>query len=140
MSLFNQPIDRSKVLKASFFATLAAVIVNWLTRAILGWIYPLDPAFLPFSYLSITIFTIIYCVIGSIIFYLIVRFTRRPARNFTILAIIGFLLSLIQNFLGMANPASMPMGGASSDYAVLIIFHVTAFVAYLYVLLRLSRA
>jgi hypothetical protein len=41
--------------------------------------------------------------------------------------------------MAMANPAAMPMGGTSSDYAVLIIFHVTAFIAYLYTLLRFSK-
>jgi len=140
MSIFNQFIDRSKVLKASFFAILVTVAVNLITRAVLGFFLPLDPAFLPFSYSSIAMFTIIYCLIGSVIFFLVVRFTRNPARNFIIIAIIGFLLSLVQNFLGMANPASMPMGGTSSDYAVLIIFHVTAVIAYLYTLLRFSKA
>lgn len=140
MSIFNQSIDRNKVLKASLIAILAAVVVNLITRFILGIFYSMDPNFLPFSYLSIAIFTVIYCLIGSVIFYLVVRLTRHPARNFTVIAIVGFLFSLIQNFLGMSNPASMPMGGTSSDYAVLIVFHITAVITYLYFLLRFSRA
>lgn len=139
MSIFNQAIDRGKVLKASFLAIVAAVVVNLIVRAILGLFYPIDPAFLPLSYVSIAFFTVFYCVIASVIFYLVVRFTKSPARNFVIIAVVGFLFSLIQNFLGVANPASMPMGGASSDYAVLIIFHITAFIAYVYTVLRFSK-
>jgi H+/Cl- antiporter ClcA len=135
----NQPIDRGKVLKASLFAIIAAVVVNLITRAILGLFYPIDPAFPPLSYGAIAIFTAFYCLIGSLVFYLVVRFTKNPARNFIILSVVGLLVSLIQNFMAMANPAAMPMGGTSSDYAVLIIFHVTAFIAYLYTLLRFSR-
>lgn len=140
MSILKQPIDRSKVFKASVLAILAAVVVNLITRVILGLFYPITPGFLPFSFISIAFFTTIYCVIGSVIFYLVVRFTKSPARNFVILAVVGFLFSLIQNFLGMANPAAMPMGGTSSDYALLIIFHVTGLIAYLYTLLRFSKA
>lgn len=125
--------------QAGGMALLAAGTANLIARWLLGLLIPLSPDFLPFGYLPILIFTTFYCLIGLGVLALLNRFTANPLKIFNILAIVAFILTILPNLAGAANPTAMPMGGRGSDYLILLIFHLVAIVSYLGVLNYVAR-
>jgi hypothetical protein len=103
------------------------VLANWAARALLYAIVPLDPAFPPFSYSSIAIFTVLGVGLGAFVFALIAKRFPHPSRTFRIVALAALVVSIVPNFSLMANPSAGPFpGGSATAYAVLIVFHLVA--------------
>ena len=131
-----------QVLVIGLAATAAALIATLLARLVIGIFVPLDPLFLPYSYGSIAFFTTLYCLVGVGIYALVNRLARNPLRTFNIVAVIGFILTLLPDLAGMANPATFPFPGASAtSFVILIVFHIVAAIMFLWVLnSRVRRA
>jgi hypothetical protein len=135
----NKRLSTSTFFQAGGMALLAAVTANLIARWLLGLFLPLAPDFQPFGYLAIIFFTTFYCLVGLGILALLNRFTANPLKIFNIVAIVGFIVTLLPNLGGVANPSAMPMGGGSSDYLILLVFHLVAIVSYLGVLNYVAR-
>lgn len=127
---------------AGLVAVVGAVVANLLTLPLLWALAPGVPAdFPPFQMGAIAIFTALQVGIGVGVFALIVRFTQRPIRIFTIVALVALALSLIPNLALAANPAAAPFpGGTSAAFLALIIPHFVAAAVAITALVRLSRA
>lgn len=132
--------DRSRILTAGLVAVGGSVAANIVLRLLLGLVLPLDPAFVPFGLGPIAFFTAFYTVGAVILFWLLARFTRRPARLFTIVAVVAFIVTLGPNLGGAANPAAMPFPGTATDFLTLILFHIPPFLVTVWALTRMTRA
>jgi hypothetical protein len=122
------------LLKAGGAAMLAAVLANVLALLLFGALLPVSPGFQPFTLGRIILFTVMFTLVGVIVFAVVNRFSANPLKVYNIIAVVAFFVSIIPNLMGAANPAAMPMGGASGDYLVLILFHIVAAGSFLGVL------
>jgi hypothetical protein len=127
---------------AGLVAIVGSVVANLLTVPLMWALAPGVPAdFPPFQMGSIAIFTALQVGLGVGVFALIARFTRRPIRIFTIVALAALALSLIPNLTLAANPAAAPFpGGTSAAFLALIIPHFVAAAVTIFALVRLSRS
>jgi len=136
----SQRLPGKQLLMIGLAATAAALAATLLARLVVGLFVPLNPLFPPFSYGSIAFFTVLFCLVGVGIFALVNRLARNPLRTFNIIAVIGFFVTLLPDLAGMANPAAFPYPGASaSSFVILILFHIVAAIAFLWVLNNLAR-
>ncbi|MFN3309965.1 MAG: DUF6069 family protein [Anaerolineales bacterium] len=140
MSETRQKFSNAFILRAGGIAIAAAVLANILTRLVLGLLLPLSADFQPFSYGAIIFFTVMFTVVGVIVFWVVNRLASNPLKVYNVIGIVAFFLSLVPNLAGAANPLAMPMGGKGSDYLTLILFHVVAAVAFLGALNLMKRS
>ncbi len=140
MSEARQKFSNAFILRAGGIAIAAAVLANILTRLVLGLLVPLSADFQPFSYGAIIFFTVMFTVVGVIVFWVVNRLASNPLKVYNVIGIVAFFLSLVPNLAGAANPSAMPMGGKGSDYLTLILFHVVAAVAFLGALNLMKRS
>jgi hypothetical protein len=127
----NHKLATPLLLKAGGVGILAAVVAVVITRLILGIIFPLPTDFQPLSYGALIFFTVLFTVLGVAVLVVVNRFAKNTLKTYNIVAVVAFFVSLIPDFAGAANPTVMPMGGESSSYLILILFHVVAAIAYL---------
>lgn len=133
--------DRSRILMAGLVAVGGSLAANLILRLILGPVLALDPAFPPFSLGAILFFTAVSTAIGSIVFWALARFTAQPARVFTIVAAVVFVLMLIPNLIFASNPAAAPFPtGNPGNFLTLLIFHVAPALITVWALTQLTRA
>lgn len=117
--------DRARILRAGAIAVGASVVANVILRFVLGLVITLDPAFLPFGYLPIIFFTALSTAVASALFWLLARFTKQPARIFTIIAAVVFVVTLFPNISSAGNPSSAPFPVTNpGDFLTLIWFHL----------------
>lgn len=133
-------VDRSRVLRAGAIAVAGSVAANVALLLILRPLLGLSSSFQPYSIGPIALFTALYTALAAVLFWLLARFTRQPARIFTILAVVGFVVTAIPNFALAANPASAPFPGTASDFLTLLLFHIPPFAITLWALLSQTRA
>ena len=105
-----------------------AVVTNLIVRAVALLFITVSPEFLPLSDPIPTItFTIGGVLAAVIVFAIVGRFTRRPARVYTIIAVIALLLSLVPDIMMLVDPASFPFPGANvGTVSVLLAQHIAA--------------
>lgn len=117
-------------------AIVLSVLANLLTRAIALPFLTVPPEFLPLSTPAPTIImTVSGVLLAVLVFALVGRFSRRPARTYTIVAAIALVLSLIPNGFMMVDPSTAPFPGANlGSIAVLSLQHVVAAVVAVWVL------
>ena len=131
MSVPSKHLSTPQLLKAGGAAILAAVILNVLTRLVLGAILPLDPNFPPFTYGPIIIFSALFTLVGVGVLALVNRFASDTLKVYNVVGLIALVVSCIPNVLAALNLTPMPMGGVGSDYLILIVFHVMGAVGFL---------
>ncbi|HMQ30613.1 MAG TPA: DUF6069 family protein [Chloroflexaceae bacterium] len=133
--------DRSRILTAGLVAVGGSIAANLVLRLILGPLLNLDPAFMPFGLGPILFFTALSTTIGSLLFWALARLTARPARLFTIVAAVVFVLMLIPNLVFASNPAAAPFPTANpGNFLTLIVFHIAPALISVWALTRLTRA
>ena len=135
----TEPVQRvrySRLWWVGLLAIVLATLANLLVRAIALPFITVPPEFLPVSLASPTIIFTIGGVLAAVIVFAIVgRFSRQPARTFTIIAVVALLLSFVPNVGMIINPASAPFpGGNMGSMSVLIIQHIVAAVVAVWVL------
>lgn len=135
-----EAVDRSQILRAGAVTVVGSVIANLALLLILRPLLGLSPSFPPFTFGPVAFFTAFYTAAAVLLFWLLVRFTRRPIRSFTILAVIAFVVTAIPNVALAANPAGAPFPGSSADFLTLLLFHVPPFAITLWALTSLTRA
>jgi len=131
MSIVSKHLSTPQILKAGGAAILATVIVNVLTRLVLGVVLPLDASFFPFTFGPIIIFSALFTLVGVGVLALVNRFASDTLKVYNIVALVAMLVSCIPNVMAAVNPATAPMGGVGSDYLILIVFHVTGALGFL---------
>ena len=92
-------IDWSRYAVRGLLTVLAAVAANVVVYFIGAALIGYDPEFIVLSNVSgPTIFTVVPAIIAVLLYAVLLRFTRNPARIFTIVAAIVLALSVIPDF------------------------------------------
>jgi hypothetical protein len=127
----------NRMVRAGVNSVLAALVANLIVRFILGMLLDLPGEFAPLQFGAIAFLTILGTSAGAVVFYLISRRSNNPIRIYWIVAMVVLVLSIIPNFVMMANPGLMPFpGGSALTFGVLIVFHVVAGLVSVWVLTR----
>ncbi|MBK8049498.1 MAG: hypothetical protein IPK16_21700 [Anaerolineales bacterium] len=131
-------LTTSRIAIAGLIAIVASVIANLIVYFIGNMIWPPMPDFNPLATpIPTIIFTTVFLIGATIVYWLINRFTKNPPRVFLIVAWIVFLVGLVPDFMMIINPASSTMGTPTTGSVItLIIMHVVAFAITLWVFLR----
>lgn len=131
-----------KVWIAGLAAIAGSIVANLIALPMVRLLFSdVSPDFPPFQPGAIAFFTFIQVGLGVLVFWLLARFTRRPIRVFTIVALVALVLSCVPNVMLALNPAAAPFpGGSATGFLALIIFHFIAGAVAVIALTRLSRA
>jgi hypothetical protein len=125
LSLSIRPASRSFSWARFAFLGLgtvvAAVAANTLFYFLGSTVVDYDPEFLPLANVTgAVIFTLVPAIIAPLLYAGLLRFTRNPARIFTIVSTIVFVLTAIPDFTYIPTvPGSTP-----AQTAVLVMMHV----------------
>ena len=102
---------------------VAAVLANVIVFFLCGAFVAYDPQFLPLASVgAIVIFTVFPAIIAVLFYAILLRFTRNPARIFTIIAVIALVISLIPD---LTYIPTVP-GVTTAQTAVLLLMHFVA--------------
>ena len=102
---------------------VAAVLANVIVFFICGTFVAYDPQFLPLASVgAIVIFTVFPAIIAAVIYAILLRFIRNPARIFTIIAVVALAISLIPD---LTYIPTVP-GVTTAQTAVLLLMHFVA--------------
>lgn len=113
-------------------AVLANIVVYYVGRTVVGY----DPAFVILQSVGTPIFfTVIPAIGATAIYAALLRFSRRPARTFAIIATVVFVVTLIPDFTLI--PGSP--GESAGQTAVLVTMHVVAAAVITGLLTRVGR-
>jgi hypothetical protein len=121
-------------------AIVASILGNLAVRALALALFDISPAFLPLSTPQPTIFFTAAGVLGAILVFAAVgRFSRQPARTYSVIATVALVLSLIPNVLLLVNPEGAMFGGIDAiSVGVLMAQHVVAAAITVWLLLTLA--
>lgn len=132
------PTVRRSLLTAALASMAAAIAVNLLALLLVRAVVDLPDGFPPLTAGSVAAFTLIGTGLGALVYAWLRRRAAAPARTYIRVAVVALILSVIPNFLAMANPAMFPFpGGNATAFLVLTLFHVLAAAVSVAVLLRL---
>jgi hypothetical protein len=113
-------------------AVLANVVVYVIGSAVVGY----DPQFVVLANVSGTIlFTVVPAIVAVLLYAALLRFTRRPARIFSIIAAVVFIVTLIPDFTYIPT---VP-GATTGQTAVLVLMHIVAAAVIVGMLTTLAR-
>jgi tryptophan-rich sensory protein len=127
MSLHMQTESRTRN-RANFAlvgarTVVAAAAANALFYFVGNTVVAYDPQFLPLANVSGSIIMTVFPAIVAVLLYAALRrFTRQPARIFTVVSAITFVLSLIPDF---TYTPTIP-GSTDAQTAILVMMHVIA--------------
>jgi len=131
--------DRRSLLTAALASVAAAIAVNLVALLLVRAVVDLPAGFPPLTAGSVAIFTLIGTGLGALVYAWLRRRAAAPGRTYVRVAVVALIISIIPNFLAMANPAMFPFpGGNATAFLVLTVFHVLAAIVSVAVLLRLA--
>jgi hypothetical protein len=100
-------------------AVIANVVVYGVGSAVVGY----DPEFVVLGSVAATIlFTVVPAIVAVLLYAALLRFTAAPARDFTIIAAVVLVISVIPDFTYIP---SVP-GASAGQTAILVLMHVVA--------------
>ena len=111
---------------------LANLIVYYIGAAIVGY----NPDFVVLATNGGTIFfTVIPAIVAVLLYAALLRFTSRPARIFTIIAAVVFVVALIPDFTYIPTV----VGASNGQTAILVVMHIVAAVVIVGLLTKFAR-
>lgn len=115
--------SRGRFARIGLATVIAAVAANTLIYVIGSALVTYDSRFLPLANVSGEIVFTLPAAIGAVLLYAaLLRFSRNPARTFTIIAAVVFVVATIPDFTYI--PTVPGVTGAQT--AVLVLMHVAA--------------
>ena len=112
-----------RVARVGLTTTVAAVAANALVYFVGSALVSYDPQFLPLANVSgAIVFTLPAAIVAALIYAALLRFARRPASTFTIIAAVIFVVTLIPDFTYIPT---VP-GATVAQTAILVLMHVVA--------------
>jgi hypothetical protein len=129
-----------KLLWIGPLAMVVAIVANEIWYAIAAALSPSVGQWPGVGVVPIIISTVVYLVIASLVFAVVVRFSARPVRTYWIVATIALLISCAAPILarsGFGMPGLPPADTVS--VIVLMIMHVIAFAISVPMITRLTR-
>ena len=119
----------------------AAVVADLLVRAFAFAIWPISPTFLPLQVGSVSVFAAVLVGGGVLVYALAVRFSRHPARTYTVIALIALLLSLVPPVMLFFNPDTRALPGVTPLAAsILMVLHIIDALIAIMLLTRLASS
>jgi tryptophan-rich sensory protein len=116
---------------------LASVAANALFYFIGSTVVAYDPEFLPLANVSGTIImTVAPAIVAVLLYAALRRFTRRPARIFSIISAITFVVTLVPDFTYIPTVD----GVTTAQIAILVAMHVIAAVVIVRMLTSSDRS
>jgi hypothetical protein len=132
-----QRVPFSRLWRTGLLAIVLANVANLIVYAAASPFITVPPEFIPLSTPMPTVFFTTGGVLAAIIVFAIVgRLTRQPARVYTIVAIIALLISFIPDIAMIVDPgtaANFP-GANWGSVSVLMLQHVVAAVVVVWLL------
>lgn len=100
-------------------AVLANVLVYFIGNAVVAY----DPRFLPLTNVSGAIaFTLPAAIVAVLLYAALLRFARKPARTFSIISAVVFVVTVIPDFTYIPT---VP-GATGAQTAILVLMHIVA--------------
>ncbi|NJN55920.1 MAG: hypothetical protein HC804_14940 [Anaerolineae bacterium] len=130
---------RKNLIWVSPLAMLVSTVANLGLYAAAGRLFPEVTAWPGAGVGQIIGATIVYLLIGTMVFALITRFSARPAHHFLIVSIVGLLLSLalpISAAFGANAPGTEPATVATA--VTLSLMHIVTFAISVPMFIRLA--
>lgn len=113
-------------------AVIANVVVYYLGALVVGY----NSGFIVLANPSgIALFTVVPAIVATLVYAGLLRFTRRPARNFAVLSAVVFVVATIPDFTYIP---SVP-GATTGQMAILVLTHIVAAAVIVGMLTKLSR-
>jgi len=120
-------------------AMAAAVGADLAVRALALAIWPISPTFLPLQVRSVSVFAAVLVGGGVLVYALVVRFSRQPARTYTMIALIALLLSLVPPVMLFFHPDTRALPGVTPLAAsILMVLHIIDALIAIVLLTRLA--
>jgi hypothetical protein len=125
-----------RVARVGLATVAASVAANTLVYFLGSTLVSYDPQFLPLANVSgAIVFTLPAAIVAALIYAVLLRFARRPARTFTIISAIVFVATLVPDFTYIP---SVP-GVTVAQTAILVLMHSVAAVVIVRMLTALPR-
>ncbi len=129
-------VGRGRFARVGLATVVAATLANALVYFIGGALVPYDPRFLPLANVSgAIVFTLPAALVAALLYAVLLRFARRPARTFAIIAAIVFVATLIPD---LTYIPTVP-GVTGGQTAILVLMHVVAASIIVWMLTTLAR-
>jgi hypothetical protein len=113
-------------------AVLANVLVYFIGDAVVGY----DPDFVVLATIGGTIFFTVICATVAVLLYaVLLRHARNPARTFTIVSAVVLVLSVIPDFTIIPSE----VGASNGQTAILVLMHIVAAGVIVWMLTALTR-
>ena len=107
-------------------AAVAAVAANVLLRAIAVALFDIPDEFEHLALRAVVLSTLAGVAAAGVVYAVIARFARDPARTFTIVAVVALLLSLLAPLsVGLEDPPEYP-GTDAGAVGTMMAMHVVA--------------
>ena len=111
------------VARRGLATTVAATVANLLVYFLGNALVPYDPRFLPLASVSGTIAFTLPAALGAVLLYaVLLRCAREPARTFTRIAALVFVVTLIPDFTYIPTVPGVTGG----QTAILVLMHIVA--------------
>jgi len=137
-SVFQEPraINRGRFARVALAtvvaATLANAVVYFIGAALVGY----DPRFIVLgNVFGVGIFTLVPALVAALLYAVLLRVSRHPARVFTIIAAVVFIVALIPDFTYIPT---LP-GATGGQTAILVLMHTVAAAVIVGMLTALTR-
>jgi Family of unknown function (DUF6069) len=128
-----------EIVARTALAAVVAVVANVLVRALAVAIFDIPDAFEHLALRAVIVSTLAGVIAAGLVYALIARRAREPARTFTIVAVVALLLSLIAPLsVGLEDPPEYP-GTDAASVGTLMAMHVVAATTCIAVFTRVSR-
>lgn len=142
IAIMSSPVRTSRatgwgrVARVGLATVAASVAATTLVYFLGGALVSYDPRFLPLANVSgAIVFTLPAAIVAALIYAALLRFARRPARTFTIISAIVFVVTLVPDFTYIP---SVP-GVTVAQTAILVLMHFVAAVVIVRMLTTLPR-
>lgn len=114
-----------RIFMVGVLTIVTTLAVNLVIRTLAYASLPISPIFLPLQIGSISVFTVVLVGGGVLVYAAVTRFSKRPARTYTLIALVALLLSLVPNMLLLLNPDPRMLPGVTRlATSMLMILHI----------------
>lgn len=119
----SRTVSRGRFALVGPGTVVAAVVANVLVYLIGAAVVSYDQQFLPLANVGGAVFfTVVPAIVAVLLYAALLRFTRTPARIFTLIAAVVFVVTLIPDFTYIPT---VP-GATGGQTAILVLMHVVA--------------
>jgi Family of unknown function (DUF6069) len=115
-----------EIVTRTALAAVVAVVANVLLRALAIAVFDIPDAFEHLALRAVIVSTLAGVLAAGVVYAVIARFAKDPARTFTIVAVVALVLSLLAPLsVGLEDPPEYP-GTDAGSVGTMMAMHVVA--------------